>query len=91
MKGKFLAMAIAMAILPACTQSRSKPVIIKEKIKIPQNLLEECPQLMFAPVENTQDCFNILKLLLSQYSKCANQLNDLQKIVKEFNQSTTHH
>ena len=85
MKYKCFLLSIAIILLPACATSNIKPVIVKEKIQVSQELLEECPQLVFAPVENTQDCWNVLKVILTQYTQCTNRLNQLQSTVKEFN------
>lgn len=85
---KIKILTIALILFPACVGSRSsaQPVVIKEKIKVSPDLMEECSHLIFASVENDKDCMSVLRSMINEYAKCANKLKKLQQTVKEYNQ-----
>lgn len=87
MKTKFFCVIAAMMLLSACVSNKqvAKPIIIKEKLLVPEELLVECPQLTFSIIKDETDCWSVIKTIAAQYSKCAEKTNKLQTAIKDFN------
>ena len=47
--------------------------------------MNECPQLLFSPIENNGDLWNVFVNISNQYLKCSKKVESLQTLIKEYN------